>query len=231
MLRAVAERVKLALRIVGKHPRSRGLVRSLNNLRRELELARRHRHGVKTAKHYASERGLKLNIGCGPNPKQGWVNVDLFATADLTLDMREAIPLPDGCCETIYSEHFFEHLDYPGDARKFLSECFRLLESGGKFSGGVPDTAWPINAYSNDEHRYFDFVKKFHHPEWCRTRMDHINYHFRQTGEHLYAYDYETFEMILVEAGFVRVCRRNFDATLDGPGRETGTLYVDATKP
>jgi predicted SAM-dependent methyltransferase len=211
--------------------RSRGLIRSLKNLRQEIMVARIHKRGVKAAKRYSAERQLKLNIGCGPNPKQGWVNVDLADTADLTLDMRESIPLPNGCCQTIYSEHFFEHLDYPGDAKSFLSECYRLLEAGGKFSAGVPDTEWPIISYANRQEEYFAFAKRFHHPKWCRTRMDSINYHFRQDGEHRYAYDYETFELILVEAGFTNVRSRNFDAKIDTPRRETGTLYIEAIKP
>src|SRR5262245_40369277 len=45
--------------------------------------------------------------------KPGWVNIDLVACADLQLDMREAMPLPDKCAQMIYSEHFFEHIDYP----------------------------------------------------------------------------------------------------------------------
>ena len=82
--------------------------------------------GLKAAKQYRNSKAIKINIACGPNPKPGWLNLDIEG-ADLTLDMRESIPLPDKCAQMIYSEHFFEHLDYPGDAMRFLRECRRLL--------------------------------------------------------------------------------------------------------
>jgi len=86
----------------------------------EIILYRRHRAGVKKARAYANRSGLKLNIGSGDNRKEGWVNIDLYSNADLTLDMRERTPLPNGSAIIIYSEHFFEHLDYPDDAQHFL---------------------------------------------------------------------------------------------------------------
>ena len=57
-----------------------------------------------------------------------------------------------------------------------------------------------------------------------------INYHFRQDGEHRFAYDHETLHHVLAEAGFRDIRRRAFDATLDTENRKIGTLYVDAEK-
>lgn len=72
--------------------------------------------------------------------KPGWLDVDLVPDADLQLDLREPLPFPDRCAATAYSEHFFEHLDYPGAAERFLEECHRVLDVGGMISIGVPDT-------------------------------------------------------------------------------------------
>jgi hypothetical protein len=36
----------------------------------------------------------KLHFGGGDNLKAGWVNVDLHASADLRLDVREPLPFP-----------------------------------------------------------------------------------------------------------------------------------------
>jgi SAM-dependent methyltransferase len=90
---------------------------------------------------------MKLNIGCGPNRKKGWDNIDLLPDVDLSLDMREAMPFSENSATIIYSEHFFEHLDYPEPAKRFLKECHRILRPGGIFSVGVPDTEWPLLAY------------------------------------------------------------------------------------
>jgi hypothetical protein len=54
-----------------------GLYKAIRLLGKEIMLYRLHRAGVKRAKAYAEKRGLKLNIGCGPNRKEGWINIDL----------------------------------------------------------------------------------------------------------------------------------------------------------
>jgi hypothetical protein len=105
-----------------------GLFSGIRLLGNEIILYRLHRRGVKKARAYSGKTGLKLNIGCGPNRKQGWINIDLSSEADLSLDMRERIPFDDGSAMIIYSEHFFEHLDYPNDAKHFLRECLNRTE-------------------------------------------------------------------------------------------------------
>jgi predicted SAM-dependent methyltransferase len=188
---------------------------------------------MKKARAYAGRSSLKLNIGCGPNRKQGWVNIDLLPNVDLSLDMRERIPLPNSAATMIYSEHFFEHLDYPDDAGKFLAECHRLLEAGGTISLGVPDAQWALEAYVGpDDKGFFALAKssEWHHPAWCQTRLEHINYQFRQGTEHRFAYDFETLRRVLEEAGFTNIRERAFDSNLDHESRKYGTLYVEATK-
>jgi hypothetical protein len=61
--------------------------------------------------------------------------------------------------------------------------------------------------------------------------MEHINFHFRQGFEHRFAYDFETMEHALKEAGFVEIRQREFDSDLDSKNRELGTLYVNPLKP
>jgi predicted SAM-dependent methyltransferase len=211
----------------------RGLRLALRNLRIELGAWRLHRRGARKARAYAARTGLKLHVGCGPNYKPGWVNIDLTGNADLSLDMREPIPLSTGSASFVYSEHFFEHLDYPGDACRFLAEAYRLLEPGGIFSVGVPDTRWPLLDYAGKgDGKYIETCEAEHwHPGWAKTFIDHINYHFRQDGTHLYAYDFETLRRALEGVGFMNVRERLFDPVLDSAHRRVGTLYVDAAKP
>jgi predicted SAM-dependent methyltransferase len=209
-----------------------GLRAALRLLRDEIGMYQHHRKGIKKASNYTRETNLKLNIGCGPNLKVGWLNIDLFSPqADLALDMREAMPFRDNSAIIIYSEHFLEHLDYPEPANRFLKECYRILKPGGIFSVGVPDTEWPLEAYVGpDDKNYFAWSTATCLPAWCQTRIEDINYHFRQDGEHRFAYDYETLHHALMEAGFPNIRRRAFDATLDTENRKIGTLYVDAVK-
>lgn len=106
------------------------------------------------------------------------------------------------------------------------------MNLGGLFSVGVPDTEWPIAEYAGLRREgYFQIVKERWHPAWCQTEMEHINYHFRQAGEHRFAYDFITLAKVLTSVGFQKVHRREFDAELDSKDRELGTLYVNAFKP
>ena len=173
---------------------------------------------------------LKLNLGCGSNIKKGWLNIDMFPPAELVLDLREKLPFANNSCRMIYSEHFLEHLDYPGTAENFLLEAFRVLQQGGVFSLGVPDTEWPLREYRQQiDGGYYDTCKMWRH-QWCATHLDHINQHFREHGQHKFAYDYETLATRLATAGFRDIRKRAFDPDLDTEKRRIGTLYVEAVK-
>jgi predicted SAM-dependent methyltransferase len=218
---------------IARNGATRGVRQAWRNLLTELHHMRLHRDGLRRSTTYADRTGLRLNFGCGANLKEGWVNIDLTSGADVPLDLREDIPFADRSATTIYCEHFLEHLDYPGEARHFLAECYRILDAGGVLHVGVPDTRWPLQAFAGlSDEDYFASAKRLGwHPEWCTTPIEHINFHFRQDGEHRFAYDYETLRNILADTGFVRVEQRDFDPRLDTTSRRVGTLYVSATKP
>lgn len=209
-----------------------GLRSSLLHVLNEIKTLCKHRQGVRQAHSLSGQQHLKLHIGCGPKIKEGWINVDLSSHADITLDLREPFPFPENFCSIIYTEHFLEHLDYPFHAKSFLRECYRVLEPGGVISIGVPDTEWPIAEYAGTRcEDYFTIAKEHWHPKWCQTEMEQINYHFRQDGDHRFAYDYMTLAQALGSAGFQDIKRRDFDPNLDSVDRKLGTLYVHAVKP
>jgi predicted SAM-dependent methyltransferase len=211
---------------------STGVTAQLHELRWECDMVRRHRRGVRAAAQYARKPEMpSLHLGCGERRKAGWVNIDA-ASGDLTLDLREPLPFPDGSIHSVYSEHFLEHVDYPEATLRLLRECWRVLGAGGVIDIGVPDTEWPLMEYAGlSTDGYFTMAKTMWHPAWCQTRLEHLNYHFRQGTQHRFAYDYETLERVLLEAGFVKVRRRKFSEDHDSAHREIGTLYVVGQKP
>jgi predicted SAM-dependent methyltransferase len=220
------------LRTIAFRFMSLGLRDALRNLRFEYRLMRMHRRGVARARRFDGAKDLKLHFGCGANIKKGFVNIDTLEMADLALDLREPLPFGNDTCALVYSEHFLEHIDYPDAVAGFLLECHRVLRPGGIFSVGVPDTEWPLLEYAGVSNKgYFDLAKCHWHPTWCITEMDHINFHFRQGGEHKFAYDFKTLERTLLKAGFARVTRRECNPELDQASWAVGTLYVDAAKP
>jgi predicted SAM-dependent methyltransferase len=165
--------------------------------------------------------------------KSGFLNIDLFPGGDLTLDLRKGLPLQSNCCEIIFSEHFFEHIDYPEPISYLFGECLRVLRPGGVLTFSVPDTEWPLIDYQHgiDAPYFQTCAENQWHPPYCTTRLEHINYHFRQFGQHLFAYDEETARKVLEAAGFVEVAKRNYQNDLDSPHRRIGSLFMSATKP
>ena len=192
-------------------------------------------------RRYANGRGLKVNFGSGSAPKTNFLNLDFAPQADVRLDLRRAIPLPDSCCSFVYSEHFVEHLSYPEGVERFFADCFRILEEEGKISISVPDTKWPLEEYGHGRKEYLaNCIERRWHPEGCDTFIEHINFHFRQRWRndsyshfenHKFAWDLETMQKKLREAGFNTVVERRFDPLLDSRLREVGSLFVEATKP
>lgn len=56
--------------------------------------------------------GAKLNLGCGPNHREGWINLDINPPADLIHDISVTPwPIAGDSIREVYSSHCFEHID------------------------------------------------------------------------------------------------------------------------
>jgi predicted SAM-dependent methyltransferase len=217
-----------------------GIAHATNRFVKELRIRKRHYRGLRLARQYRGCRALTINIGSSNVIKQGWVNIDMEPTADLTLDLREPLPFDDQSCKTIYSEHFLEHLDYPYAVTNLLVECLRILEPGGLLSCVVPDGGFALDYYTR-RHSRDPEIAELHlqvahaniqfDPRWCVTQMDHVNYLMRQNGEHRWIYDEETLGNLLRRVGFTDIRRRLFDPQLDQNSRRFGSLYMQCRKP
>lgn len=62
-------------------------------------------------------------------------------------DLRKGIPFSDGVFDAVYHSHLLEHLDRDS-APSFLTECRRVLKSGGIIRIVVPDLRFLINRYN-----------------------------------------------------------------------------------
>jgi len=145
---------------------------------------------------------LKLNLGCGDYPLTGFVNVD--ATAIRGVDAVISVPplpWPDKSADEIYCGHFLEHLSF-AQAGELLSECFRVLQPGGKIGVVVPDFHEVARRYLMEADAPFEWQYHVHD----LTDLDELNHFILfstcQPSHHLWAYDLSTLGRALERVGF-----------------------------
>jgi predicted SAM-dependent methyltransferase len=92
-----------------------------------------------TSEFDASKYPRRLNIGCGWDRRDGYLNVDLnaFHKPDLVADIRNLTMLPSGHYEEILAQDVLEHLPRTATASA-LREWNRLLCIGGRLHLRVP---------------------------------------------------------------------------------------------
>jgi len=107
---------------------------------------------------WKDKTGLKLNLGCGKVPMEGYVNIDIATDCDVTLDLEDAkFPFADGSCDEIHASHVFEHIR---NIIPLMNECQRVLKPKGKMVVMVPCYPAP-EAFSDPTHVRFFTTKSF----------------------------------------------------------------------
>lgn len=93
----------------------------------------------------------KIQIGCGTNFLEGWLNTDLkFSDKILFLDAGAIFPLESDSFDFIFSEHMFEHLKVEQQLN-MLSESYRILKKGGIMRIATPNLDFLFKIYSNPD--------------------------------------------------------------------------------
>lgn len=80
----------------------------------------------------------KLNLGCGEDKKQGYVNIDWQESVrpDIVHDLNKVpYPFPDNEFDHVEAFHVLEHLDKPFN---IMREMHRILKPGGSLYVRVP---------------------------------------------------------------------------------------------
>ena len=83
---------------------------------------------------------LRLNLGCGANHLDGYLNVDKFGDPDLRVDL-ETFPWPwaDNSVAAIELSHVLEHLGQQSETYlKIIQEMYRVCQPGAKVHIKVP---------------------------------------------------------------------------------------------
>lgn len=216
-----------------------GLKRAMRNFLKELSVFKAHSNSVN--KKIRTNNKSRVQIGGGRHYLQDFLNIDIISPADIIWDVRESIPLKSNSIKFLFSEHFFEHVDYPVSANKFLEECYRVLDENGQIVIGVPDSRLAIKTYHyNDKKNINKYIHRWYEKRDCakhiNTPIDFLNYHFRDEDDdkkynpHLWAYDYEKLYSMLKNVGFSNIKKWKFDKNIANPERKWGSIYVVAQK-
>lgn len=153
------------------------------------------------------------------------------------VDAAKGFPHPDQSVNAIYSSHMLEHLDVE-EAKHFLSEAYRVLETGGVLRIVVPDLRKLSNAYLEDGD-----ADKFIRNSLLTTMrpislVERFKYIFVGHRHHLWMYDSQSLVKVLTQMGFIEVRPQDFGSTrILNPGelnlneREDESICVEAVKP
>lgn len=178
--------------------------------------------------------GLCVNLGCGPTPFDGWVNVDISRGPgiDVVWDLRRALPFRDESCSLIFSEHVIEHLSRE-DAERLLRECHRILQRGGILRLSTPDAGRYLRSYAGDG----EFLRHPNFQQPIETPLDRINMMMREDGQHLWVYDSASLLLLLRRVGFASAIEQQFGVSqhprmqnIDAEGRAFESFYIEAIK-
>ncbi len=192
----------------------------------------------------------KLNIGCGPNPLEGWLNCDIAPcmAGIRPLDATQPFPWIDDSFDRIFSEHMIEHVPFAGGVA-MLRECYRVLTPGGRIRISTPSleflfgllehpteetdryVAWSCNLFKLGEPPCAEYV---------------INYFVRAWG-HQFIWSQDLLEEEMNNVGFDTYCPKHYikigesddsefvgleNATRMPPGfLQLETMTIEAEKP
>lgn len=144
--------------------------------------------------------GTRLNLGSGPFPMAGFVNIDQFENVnpDLCCDVL-SLPYEPGTVSEIYAGHILEHFRFD-EGKKALRYWYMLLRPGGIISVVVPDFDFLVQEYVKNPT-----------PENLIVLNDTYIYSGIQPSPHQYAYSAALVKKVMTDAGFINIERMPMD--------------------
>jgi predicted SAM-dependent methyltransferase len=183
-----------------------------------------------------------LELGCGPNPKKGFVNLDYRwrPGVDVVWDLLKPLPFPRNRFKGIFTEHCLEHFDLQ-QLEEIVFEIHRILMPGGTVRIVVPDLALYAEAYSKRKSgqtcQHMEKLGTSH----AMNRVFYSGHDWMKSSRwindgHHFIHDFESISGILHNSGFSRIEQYSFHKgkcaplLVDSPDRAWESLYVEGVK-
>lgn len=163
---------------------------------------------------------MKLNLGAGDFPLDGWLNVDL-PEFDLCI-----FPWPwiNGSVEAMNASHVLEHFDLT-TIRCALAECRRILQAGGWLTVAAPDLDVFVDARLNGD----ESALNGYHWRDLNHLLGGDENEPRPEWRHRYMFSRASLWQELEWAGFV-VADREFDLALDNVNYRGFSVYLEGVR-
>ena len=99
---------------------------------------------------------IKLNLGSGYRPQEGYINIDNRpeVNPDLICDITQPLPFEDNSVDYIRAHDILEHIPL-GKTHQVIEEIYRILKSNGIFESCTPDAESGQAAFQDPFHLSF----------------------------------------------------------------------------
>ena len=153
---------------------------------------------------------MKLNLGCGDNLLDGYINVDKYdKAADVQADITD-LPFEDNSVDKVVAYQVIEHVPYNLNDKLF-AEIFRVLKPGGTAILETPDidvvAVKILQEGITDQWRH-NLVGEYYRP-WDKDRYDDWEHHAGSI--HRNPFNFALIERYASNAGFKSVTKREPD--------------------
>lgn len=121
---------------------------------------------------------LRLDLGCGPGKKAGFIGVDqtAFPGVDVVMDLRDKWPWPDNSVEEAHCSHCLEHFN-AFERIHVINQLYRVLKPGAKCTLICPHWS-SCRAYGDPTHQWpplSEFAFFYWKRDWRMANAPHTD--------------------------------------------------------
>lgn len=184
---------------------------------------------------------LKVNLCGHPVRIEGYINIDLSTSSEISMDLEEErIPLDDESADVVVCNSALNYFSAQR-GRQILRDVFRILRPGGVTRFGTLDMEIITRHYlERNEPFYFEKLPngadRYPGQTFCEKLNEFFSGHAIGTKHGKFVYDAETLALRFAEAGFVNIERKQYrDSAIPEVGqidnRPEQMFFLEAFKP